>query len=75
LINVEFCNIEELNVLSYFFFPRFLSMFVKFVTVVHTVGRKWFNGCGDVACWIFFMGVRLLITPGWVLVTMITTFR
>ena len=28
LINVEFRSIEELNVLSYFFSPRFLSMFV-----------------------------------------------
>jgi len=28
LINVEFCSIEELNVLNYFFLQDFLSMFV-----------------------------------------------
>jgi len=76
LINFEFCSIEELNVLSYFFLQDFYScLSVKFVTDGHTVGRKWFNGCGDVASWIFFMGVRILITSGWVLVAMITTFR
>jgi len=28
LLNVKFCSIKKLNVLSYFFSPRFLSMFV-----------------------------------------------
>jgi len=41
----------------------------------HTVGRRWFIGCGDLAGWIFFMGVSILITPGWVLVAIITTFQ
>ena len=76
LINVEFCSIEELCVLSFFFiqdFYPFLS--VKFVADGHIVGRKWFTGCGDFASWIFFKGVSILITSGWVLVAMITTFH
>jgi len=48
LINVEFCSIEELNVLS-FFSKIFIHLSVKFVTDGHTVGRKWFTGCGDLA--------------------------
>ena len=73
LINVEFCGIEDLNVLSYFFLQDFyLCVSVKFVTDGHTVGRKWFNGCGAVVSWSFFTGVSILITPGWVLVAMIT---
>jgi len=76
LINVDFYNIEELSMLSYFFLQYFYpSLPVKFVTDGHTVGRKWFTGCIDLASWIFFMGVSLLITSGWVLVAMITTFR
>jgi len=76
LINVEFCSIEQFNVLCCFFLLYFLSMFVfQIVTDGHTVGRKWFTGCGDLASWIFFMGVSILITSGWVLVAMITTFR
>ena len=75
LINVEFCNIEELNVLSYFFLQDFYPcLSVKFVMDGHTVGRKWFTGCGDLASWIFFIGVSILITSGWVLLAMITTF-
>jgi len=46
---------------------------VKFVTDGHTVGRKWLTGCGELTNWIFFMGVSILITPGWVFVPMITT--
>jgi len=76
LKNVKFCSIEELNVLSYFFLQDlYPCLSFKFVTDGHTVGRKWFNGYGDVASWIFFMGVSILITSGWVLVAMITTFR
>jgi len=75
LINVEFYSIEELNALSSFFLQDFyLCLSVKFVTDGHTVGRKWFTGCSDLASWIFFMGVSILITSGWVLVAMITTF-
>jgi len=75
LINVEFCSIEELNVLSYFFLQDFSCLSVKFVVDGHTVGRKWFTGCGDLASWIFVMGVSIIFTSGWVLVAMITTFR
>jgi len=81
LINVEFGSIEEWNVSSYFFSQEFyLCLSVKFVTDGHTVGRKWFTGCGDLASWIVFMGVSilitgLLITTGWVLVAMITTLH
>ena len=76
LINIEFYSIEELNMFSYFFLQYFYScLSVKFVTDGHTVGRKWFTGCSDLASWIFFMGVSILITSGWVLVAMITTFR
>jgi len=50
LINVEFNSIEELNVLSYFFLQDFYPcLSVKFVTDGHTVGRKWFIGCSDLA--------------------------
>ena len=72
LINVEICSIEELNVLSYFFLNVCL---VKFVTDGHSVRRKLFTGCDDLASQIFFMGVSILITSGWVLVAMITTFH
>jgi len=58
-----------------FFSKIFIHLSVKFVTGGHTKGRKWFTGCGDLASWIFFMGVSILITSGWVLVAMITTFR
>jgi len=76
LINVKFCSDEELNVLNYSFLQDFYPcLSVKFVTDGHTVGRKWFNGCGDVVSPILFMGVSILITFGWVLVAMITTFR
>jgi len=76
LVNVEFCSDEELNVFNYFFLQDFYPcLSVKFVTDGHTVGRKWFNGCGAMVSWIFFMGVSILITSGWVLVAMITTFR
>jgi len=78
LINVEFGSIEEWNVLSYFFSQEFyLCLSVKFVTDGHTVGRKWFTGCGDLASWIFFMEISILITSaiGWVLVAMITTLH
>jgi len=76
LINVEFGSIEEWNVLSYFFSQEFyLCLSVKFVTDENTVGRKWFTCCGDLASWIFFMGVSILITSGWVLVAMITTLH
>jgi len=76
LINDEFCSDEELNVLSYFFLQDFYPcLSVKFVTDGHTVGWKWFNGCGDVVSRIFFMAVIILITSSWVLVAMITTFR
>jgi len=62
--------------LSYFFLQYFYPcLSVKFVTDGHTVGREWFTGCSDLASWIFFMGVSILITSGWVLVAMITTFR
>ena len=45
LINVKFCSIEELNVLSYFFLQDFYPcLSVKFVTGGNTVGRKWFTG-------------------------------
>jgi len=65
LMNVEFCSIEELNLLCYFFLQDFYPCFpVKFVTDGHTVERKWFTGCGDLASWIFFMGVSILITSG-----------
>jgi len=71
---LNFCGIEELNVLSYFFLQDFYPcLSVKFVTDGHTVERKWFTGCGDLASWIFFMEVSILITSGWVLVAMITT--
>jgi len=50
LINVEFCSIEELNVLCYFFLQDFYPcLTVIFVTYGHTVGRKWFTDCGDLA--------------------------
>jgi len=51
LINVEFCSIEELNVLCYFFSLQdfYLCLSVKFVTDGHTVGRKWFASLGDLA--------------------------
>ena len=63
LINVQFCSDEELNVLSYFFLQDFYPcLSVKFVTDGHTVERNWFYGCSDVASWIFFMGVSILIT-------------
>jgi len=76
MLNVEFCSIKELNVLSYFFSQDFYPcLSVKFVTDGHTVGRKWFTGCGDLASGIFSMGVSILIISGWVLVAMITTFR
>jgi len=61
-------------VLSYFFLQDFYPcLSVKFVTDGHTVGRKWFTGRGDLASWIFFIEVSILITSGWVLVAMITT--
>jgi len=70
LIDVPLCCIEELNVISYFFFKDFYPCFsVKFVTNGHTVGQKWLTGCGDLASWIFFMGVSILINSGWSLVT------
>jgi len=76
LINVEFCSIEELNVLSYFFLQYFYPcLSVKFVTNGHTVGRKWLTGCGDFASWIIFIEVSIRILSGLVLVAMITTFR
>jgi len=51
------------------FSPRFVSLFLfQFVTDVHAVERKWFTGCGDWASLIFFVGVSILITSGWVLV-------
>jgi len=50
-------------------------MFVIFVTDGHTVGRKRLTGCGDLASFIYFIGVSILITFGWVFVQMITTFR
>jgi len=63
-------------VLSYFFLQDFYPcLSVKFVTDVLTVGRKLFTGSGDLASWIFFMGVSILNTSVWVLVAMITTFR
>ena len=62
--------------LSYSFFKDFYPrLYVKFVTDGHTVGRKWLTGCGELAGWIFLMGVSILITSGWVFVPMITTFR
>jgi len=68
LINVKFCSNEKLNVFSYFFLQDFYPcLSTKFVTDGHTVGRKWLTGCGYVASWIFFMGVSILITSGWVL--------
>ena len=76
LLNVEFCSIEELNVIRYLFLQDFYQcLSVKCVTDGHTVERKWFTDCGDLASWIFFMGVSILITSGWVLVAIITTFR
>jgi len=75
LKNVEIYSIEELNVLSYVFLQDlYPCLSVKFVTDGHTVRRKWFTGCSDLASWIFFIGVSILITAGWVLVAMITTF-
>jgi len=63
-------------VLSYLFFIDFCPcLSVKFVTDGHTVERKGLTGCGDLASWIFFIGVSILITSGWVFVPMITTFR
>jgi len=53
-------------------YPR---LSVKFVTDGHTVWRKWFTGCCDLTSWIFFMRVGILITSGWVLVAIITTFH
>jgi len=42
LINVEFCSIEKLNVLSYFFLQDFYPcLSTKFVMDGHTVVRKW----------------------------------
>ena len=50
LINVEFYSIGELNVLSYFVLQDFYPcLSVKFVTDGHTVRRKWFTGCSDLA--------------------------
>jgi len=73
LINVEFCSIGELNVLCFFFLQIcHPCLSVKFVTDGHTVGRKWFTSCGDLASWSFFIRVSILITSGWVLVAMIT---
>jgi len=63
-------------VLSYFFLKDYYPcLSVKFATDGHTVGRKWFTGGGDSTSWIFFMGVSILITSGWIFVTMITTFH
>ena len=73
--NDEFYRIEDLNAFSNFFSKRCVSMFVTFVTDEHTVGRKWFTVCGDLASWIFFMEVCILITSCWILVAMITTFH
>ena len=76
LMNVEFCSIEDLNVLRFPFLQELCPrLSVKFVTDGHTVGRKWFTGCGDLASWIFFMGFSIHITSGWVLVAMITKFH
>ena len=68
LINVKFFSIEELNVLSYIFLQDFYPcLSVKFVTDGQTVGRIRFTCCGGLASWIFFKGVSILITFGWVL--------
>jgi len=73
---LNFAGMEELNVLSNFFLQDFYPcLSVKFVTDGHTVGRKWFTGCGDLASLIFFMGFSILISSGWALVAMITTFH
>ena len=48
---------------SKIFYPR---LSVKFVTDGHTVGRKWFTDCGDLASWMFLTGVGILVTSGWV---------
>ena len=54
------------NLISYLLFKGFYPcLFVKFVTDGHTEGRKWLTGCGELAGWIFFMGVSILITSGW----------
>jgi len=72
LINVKFSSIEEFYSFCYYFLQDlYLCLSVKFVTDGHTVGRKWFT-VGDLASWIFFMGVSLLITSGWILVAIIT---
>jgi len=53
---LNFAGMEELNVLSnYFFQDLYACLSVKFVTDGHTVRRKRFTGCGDLASWIFFM--------------------
>jgi len=53
LINVDLCGIEELNVLSYFFLQDIYPCWsFKFVMDGHTVGRKWFTGCSELASWI-----------------------
>jgi len=64
------CSIEELNVFIYSFIQRFFypCLSVTFVTDGHTVGRKWLTSCGDLASWIFVMGVIILITSSWVFV-------
>jgi len=66
--------IEELNVLSYFFQIFYPRLFLKFGTDGYIVGRKWLTGCGDLTSWIFFIGVSILMTSGWVFVQMITPF-
>jgi len=75
LLDVASCSIEELNMLSYLFFKDFLSMSVSHVTDGQTGGRKQLTGCGDLASWVFFMRVNILITSCWVIVPMISTFR
>jgi len=62
LIDVAFRSIEELNVLSYFFYKDFYPcLSVIIVTDGHTVGQKWFTGCRDLTSWIFFMGVSIYL--------------
>jgi len=52
------------------FSQRFLLMLLRQFFDGHYVRRKKLTGCGDLTSWIFFMGVSILINPGWVFIPM-----
>jgi len=71
LIYVEFCSIEEFNLLCYFFSKMFSH---DCLSNLSRTDILW-DGNGLLVEVIFFMGVSILTTSSWIFVAIITVFR